>query len=82
MGDRYRLSPRSIEIDEHPRWETHYIQKIDIIDITTGRVAQTVEAFDTDGRVAVEQARKLAFAWIAEQEKKEDVGPPDITPAN
>lgn len=81
MGDQYRLSPHSIEIEKHPRWETHYIQEIDIVDTKTGKVAETVKAFDTDGRVAVKQARKLAFAWIAEREKQEDCGPLAATPA-
>ena len=67
MRDQYRLRPHTIEIDKHPRWATHYIQEIDIVGATTGRIFETVTAFDTDGRIAVEKARKLAFAWIAQR---------------
>lgn len=50
MTARFRLYPHPIEIEKHPRWPTHYIQEIEIVDTTTGKTVETVRAFDTDGR--------------------------------
>lgn len=60
MTDRFRLRLRPIEIETHPRFTTHYIQRLDIVDITTGLTVETVTAFDTDGCEAVKQAHQLA----------------------
>jgi hypothetical protein len=72
MTDRFRLYPHPIEIEKHPRWATHYIQEIEIVDITTGKTVETVRAFDTDGRDAVEQARQFAFEAIARRCHEEE----------
>jgi hypothetical protein len=72
MTDRFRLYLHPIEIEKHPRWATHYIQEIEIVDITTGKTVETVRAFDTDGRDAVEQARQLAFEAIARRFHEEE----------
>jgi hypothetical protein len=70
MRDEYRLRPRPIEFERHPRWATHYIQEIEIVENATGRVVETIEAFDTDGCSAVQQARKRALAWIAQKSEE------------
>lgn len=67
MGDQFRLRYRPIDIDRHPRWATHYIQEIEIVDSTTGQVVETIKAFDTNGCAAVQEARQQAFAWIAQR---------------
>lgn len=62
---------RPIEVEKHPRWATHYIQEIEIVDTTTGKTVETVRAFDTDGRNAVKQARQRGFETIARRCREE-----------
>ena len=72
MTDQFTLYRRPIEIETHPRWATHYIQKIDIVDITTGKTVETVTAFDRDGHVAAEQARQLAHEAIQRRRQEKE----------
>ena len=72
MTDRFKFSPRSIEIETHTRFPTHYIQKIDIVDTTTDETVETVTAFDRDGREAARQAWQLALEAIARRHEGEE----------
>jgi hypothetical protein len=72
MTDRFKFSPRSIEIETHTRYVTHYIQKIDIVDTTTDETVETVTAFDSDGREAAIQAWHLALEAIGRRHEEEE----------